>query len=102
MMAERQNFERQDVMHFKLPVIKAILWLGLLVAVALFVTQNAQVVELRFLVWRLAMSESLLLSFVLAVGFGLGWLFHAFVAWKRAQRRLRRLNREANQENNFG
>jgi uncharacterized membrane protein YciS (DUF1049 family) len=65
--------------------LRLFLWLALLVIVALFVAQNAQAVEVRFLVWRLAMSQALLLIFVLSVGFGLGWILHAYFAWQRAR-----------------
>jgi uncharacterized membrane protein YciS (DUF1049 family) len=65
--------------------LRLVLWLALLAIVVLFVTQNAQAVEVRFLFWRLAMSQALLLIFVLAVGFSLGWLLRAYLAWKRTR-----------------
>jgi len=61
--------------------LRLVLWLVLLAIVVLFVAQNAQVVEVRFLFWRLAMSQALLLIFVLAAGFSLGWLLRAYLAW---------------------
>ena len=65
--------------------LRLILWLSLLAVVVLFVAQNAQVVELRLFVWRLALSQALLLFFAVLAGFGLGWILHAYMAWKRAR-----------------
>jgi len=57
---------------------------GLVVA---FIAQNAQVAELRFLVWTLAMSQALLLFLVLAIGILAGWVLHAWFTHQRRQRR---------------
>ncbi|OGA49297.1 MAG: hypothetical protein A3G25_16300 [Betaproteobacteria bacterium RIFCSPLOWO2_12_FULL_63_13] len=65
--------------------LRLILWVVLLAIAVIFVTQNAQAVEVRFLVWRLAVSQALLLFFVLAVGFGVGWISRAYLAWRRAR-----------------
>jgi uncharacterized membrane protein YciS (DUF1049 family) len=65
--------------------LRLILWLALLAVFALFVAQNAQVVEVRFLIWRFAMSQAVLLFFVLAAGFGAGWIMHAWIAWRRVR-----------------
>lgn len=50
------------------------------VPVVLFILQNIQVTELRFLVWRIAMPHALLLIFVLAAGILIGWVLHALLA----------------------
>jgi len=65
---------------------RIIVWLVLLAVAAVLVAQNAQVVELRFLFWRLAMSQALLILFVLAAGIVIGWILHVLVAWRRARR----------------
>lgn len=67
--------------------IKMILVLILTGLVVVFIVQNAQVGELRFLVWKLAVSQSLLLFLVLAVGLLTGWVLHAWFAHRRVQRR---------------
>ena len=64
---------------------RIVAWLVLFAVVVLFVAQNAQAVEVRFLFWQLAVSQALLLIFVLVAGFGLGWLLHAWIAWKRTR-----------------
>jgi uncharacterized membrane protein YciS (DUF1049 family) len=61
-------------MNFKL--ILVLILVGLAVT---FIAQNAQVAELRFLVWTLAMSQALLLFMVLAIGLLTGWVLHAWV-----------------------
>ena len=52
---------------------------SLLIAMSLiFVLQNTQVVEIRFLFWTLTMSRVLLVL-------GIGWLAHGLIASKRAR-----------------
>ncbi|GJL54865.1 MAG: hypothetical protein NPIRA02_19970 [Nitrospirales bacterium] len=48
--------------------------LTLLGCVVLFVVQNYEIVELRFLVWHLDMSRALLVFFVFGGGVLTGWL----------------------------
>jgi lipopolysaccharide assembly protein A len=67
--------------------IKMILALILTGVAVVFIVQNAQVGELRFLVWTLAVSQALLLFFTLAVGIVCGWMLHAWFAHQRAKRR---------------
>lgn len=52
-----------------------------------FIVQNAQVGELRFLVWTLAVSQALLLFFTLAIGLLTGWVLHAWFARRRVRAR---------------
>ena len=49
----------------------AIVLMGLL---GVFALQNTQVVEVRFLVWRLSMSRALMVLGVLGTGVAAGWL----------------------------
>jgi uncharacterized membrane protein YciS (DUF1049 family) len=72
--------------------IKLVLVLVLTGLAVAFMAQNAQVAELRFLVWTLAMSQALLLFLVLAIGVITGWVLHA---WFSHQRRQRRTHAEA-------
>jgi uncharacterized integral membrane protein len=44
--------------------------------VAVFIVQNAEVVELRFLFWELAMSRALMFVFLVLIGIAAGWLLH--------------------------
>lgn len=60
--------------------MKRLLLLIVAVPVLLFIVQNIQIVELRFLVWRIAMPHALLLILVLAAGSLFGWVLHALLA----------------------
>ncbi len=64
---------------------RLILVLTLVGLVVLFIIQNVAVVELRFLVWSLAMSRSLLIFLLLAVGVIIGWFLHGYVGHKRGR-----------------
>lgn len=49
-----------------------------LLLVVMFAVQNAEVVDVRFLFWKLSMSRALLLFLVFVAGIGSGWLFRSF------------------------
>lgn len=51
--------------------------LVLLGLVMLFAVQNAAVVELKFLVWEVAVPRSLLIFLMLLVGIAIGWFARA-------------------------
>jgi putative membrane protein len=53
---------------------KTVIFVILAVLILLFVIQNTQVVETRFLVWTISMSRSLLLLGTFIVGVVAGWL----------------------------
>lgn len=53
---------------------KTIVFVILAVVILLFVIQNTQVVETRFLVWTISMSRSLLLLGTFIIGVIAGWL----------------------------
>lgn len=63
--------------------MKRLVLLIVSIPVLLFILQNIQVTELRFLVWRIAMPHALLLFLVLAAGILIGWVLHALLADKR-------------------
>ena len=46
----------------------------MIVFVLIFVVQNTQVVEFRFLVWTISLSRALMLFGALAIGVVAGWL----------------------------
>lgn len=46
----------------------------LIILGTIFVVQNTTVVEVRLLFWSVALSRSLLIVFLLIIGFVLGWL----------------------------
>ena len=55
-------------------MIRNILFACLIVFVLIFVVQNTQVVEFRFLVWTISLSRALMLFGALAIGVVAGWL----------------------------
>ena len=55
-------------------MLRNILFIGLIALVLIFVIQNTQVVEFRFLVWTISASRALMLFGALAIGFVAGWL----------------------------
>jgi uncharacterized integral membrane protein len=60
--------------------VKRLLLLLVATPVLLFIIQNFQVTELRFLMWRVALPHALLLIFVLAAGILIGWVLRALHA----------------------
>ena len=58
--------------------IRLTLSLFLLVIVAMFTVQKFQVVDPRFLAWKLEISRAILLLGLLGIGFVLGWLASSF------------------------
>lgn len=55
-------------------MIRNILFVCLIVFILIFVVQNTQVVEFRFLVWTISLSRALMLFGALAIGVVAGWL----------------------------
>ena len=52
----------------------AYLGLALLLLVAVFIVQNATVVDIQLLFWKVSMSRSLMIFLVLAIGIVIGWI----------------------------
>lgn len=57
---------------------KLILILVLACLSVIFIIQNVDVVEIRFLFWSIQMSRSLLMFFLFAIGIIIGWFLHSF------------------------
>ena len=55
-------------------MIRNILFAVLIILVIIFVIQNTQVVEVKFLAWQVNMSRALTLFGTLAIGIIAGWL----------------------------
>jgi putative membrane protein len=55
-------------------MIRNIVFVSLIGLVFIFVLQNTQVVEVRFLFWTISMSRALILFATLAIGLIAGWL----------------------------
>ena len=55
-------------------MVRNIIFICLIGLVIIFVLQNTQVVEVRFLFWTISMSRALVLMGTLAIGLIGGWL----------------------------
>ncbi len=52
---------------------KTIITAALIILVMIFVAQNAAMVEVRLLFWKLALPRSVLIFTLLVIGFVIGW-----------------------------
>ncbi len=52
---------------------KTIITAALIILVMIFVAQNAAVVEVQLLFWKLALPRSVLIFTLLVIGFVIGW-----------------------------
>jgi uncharacterized integral membrane protein len=66
--------------------VRLIVGLVLIAAALLFIFQNVGMIEIRFMVWSISMSRSLLLFVVLGAGVLIGWLWHGVSAWRSRRR----------------
>jgi uncharacterized integral membrane protein len=55
-------------------MVRNIIFICLIGLMIIFVLQNTQVVEVRFLLWTISMSRALMLMGTLAIGLIGGWL----------------------------
>lgn len=53
--------------------------------VVLFLIQNTAVVEVRFMLWSISMSRSLMIFFVFAFGILSGWLLHSHLVCRKEE-----------------
>ena len=51
-----------------------------------FIIQNVTVMEIRFLFWTFAMSRSLMMIFLLAIGIIVGWLLNSYIQHRAAKK----------------
>jgi len=70
----------QKVVLMKLKVIASVLLAGFALV---FIFQNVNVVNIRFLFWTLALSRSLLMFSFLLIGLALGWFLHSYSLQRR-------------------
>ena len=66
-------------------MLRNIIFIALIALVLIFVVQNTQVVEFKFLVWTISVSRALMLFGALAVGVIAGWILKSPKA-KQAKR----------------
>lgn len=68
---------------------KLLITLFLIALAAVFIIQNAEVVELRFLFWQIAMSRALMFILLVLIGTAIGWLLRGHMR-HQAQRQERK------------
>jgi len=61
--------------------IKMYVTLTLLLLIVIFTVQNAAVVTVNFLFWKLDISRALLIFFVLVMGVIIGWISHSHMRY---------------------
>jgi putative membrane protein len=49
---------------------------------AIFIVQNADIVELRFFFWKVAMSRALMFVFLVLIGVAIGWFLRGHLLHK--------------------
>lgn len=57
--------------------VKLYVTLVLIALATLFIIQNVEVVEVRFLFWQAAMSRALMFVLLLLIGIAIGWLLRS-------------------------
>ena len=65
-------------MNFKITLVVILACLALI-----FVTQNIEVVTVRFLFWEISMSRAILLFFSLLIGFIIGWFLDSYLSYRK-------------------
>jgi len=63
--------------------IRAYIGVVLLLLVVIFIIQNATVVDIQLLFWKVSMSRSLMIFLVLAIGIVIGWMIAGHFHRKR-------------------
>jgi uncharacterized integral membrane protein len=56
--------------------------------VVIFVTQNVSAVTVSIFFWAISLSLALLIIFVLAMGFALGWFMHSYIAYQKIKKEV--------------
>jgi uncharacterized integral membrane protein len=63
--------------------IKLIIGLVIICLVAIFIIQNAAIVEIQVFFWTIAVSRILLMFILLFIGIAVGWLLKSYYALKK-------------------
>lgn len=55
--------------------LKMILWGVIGVLLVIFIVQNVAVMDIKFLFWKMSMSRSLMMFFLVIIGIAIGWFW---------------------------
>ena len=53
-----------------------------------FTIQNVTAVTVRIFFWEISLSLALLIFFILAIGFIIGWFLHSFLAYSKDKKEM--------------
>jgi uncharacterized integral membrane protein len=67
-------------MNFKLIFILILACLAVI-----FIIQNVDIVEIRFLIWFIQMSRALLMFLLVAIGIMIGWFLKSYFSHRKAK-----------------
>ena len=65
---------------------KLIVALCLVLLIILFTIQNAEIVTIQFLFWKLSVSRVLMIFFVFTIGVAVGWITSIWSRHRRSKR----------------
>lgn len=68
--------------------LKIFLLIILACLAVVFIIQNASAVTVSIFFWEISLSLALLIFFVLAIGFILGWFLHSFLAYQKIKKEV--------------
>lgn len=71
---------------------KLLITLFLIALAAIFIVQNVEVVEVRFLFWKMAMSRALMFVFLVLIGVATGWLLRGHMLHRNQPKEPKKLN----------
>lgn len=69
--------------------IKLVITLILVAVVSIFIVQNAEVVDLRFIFWKISMSRSLMYVFLVLIGIAIGWFIRGHMLHKKESKKIK-------------
>jgi uncharacterized integral membrane protein len=72
-----------EKMNFKIILIAIIACLA-----AVFTIQNVAAVKVSIFFWEISLSLALLIFFLLAIGFIIGWLLHSFILYRQVKKEV--------------
>ena len=67
---------------------KMILLLIVVCLAVFFVIQNVSAVTITIFFWQISLSLALLVFFLLAIGFGIGWFMRSFLEYRKIKKEV--------------
>ncbi|KAF0155282.1 MAG: Uncharacterized protein FD159_2266 [Syntrophaceae bacterium] len=68
--------------------LKIFLLIIIVCLAVVFIIQNVSAVTVSVFFWEISLSLALLIFFVLAIGFVLGWFLHSFLAYQKIKKEV--------------